>query len=562
MIIMKCLNLRFMKIMNITPLFLTIICGMVISSFPSYGSAGKYLVAAQAVGNHDFDRAAKNYRSILDKENLDTSVLQEALIFSVLANDLKAAWRLSSIVEQKGLMIPSAGLIALAKGLKDKDFKEVQSLLIKYEKPLPKFLISFVHGWLEITNGNFESGIEIFTNLDGKMGDLANYNCSLAYAMRGEFSNSVFYLNKLKGKKLQFDEQQLRAQAQIYSNNDDNDEAILILEIDNQRRNNNLFKEELQTLNSGKTLKFNAFKTSADALASVFYLMGNTGDEKKNNLIASIFYIQLAEFMSAEKDYYNLRLAEIFTQMQAFRNSIKKYEKISIESPFYLRAQLGMVDTLVEKGENESAMMILQALIKDGFNEFSLFDSLADIFRAKEEYDTAIKYYDKALEKFDEEIKPNKWATFFVRGISHDQSGNWEQAKVDLNTALRLYPNHPEVLNYFGYSLIERNERLDEALGMIEDAVEQKPDSGYIVDSLAWGLFRLGQYKEAIVPMEKAIELEPHDPIVNDHLGDILWMTGRKREASFQWNRALFFGPTQENEEKIKKKLIFGLTEL
>ena len=110
--------------------------------------------------------------------------------------------------------------------------------------------------------------------------------------------------------------------------------------------------------------------------------------------------------------------------------------------------------------------------------------------------------------------------------------------------------------------MIERNESLDKALGMIEDAVAQKPESGYIIDSLAWGLFRLGHYDDAIVPMEKAVELEPHDPIVNDHLGDILWMIGRKREARFQWNRALLFGPTEENKEKIEKKLRLGLTDL
>ena len=97
---------------------------------------------------------------------------------------------------------------------------------------------------------------------------------------------------------------------------------------------------------------------------------------------------------------------------------------------------------------------------------------------------------------------------------------------------------------------------------MIESAVSQRPESGYIVDSLAWGLFKLGFYKEAIVPMERAIQLEPHDPIVNDHLGDVLWMIGRKREAAFQWQRALSFGPTSENEKKIKEKLKFGITDL
>ena len=89
---------------------------------------------------------------------------------------------------------------------------------------------------------------------------------------------------------------------------------------------------------------------------------------------------------------------------------------------------------------------------------------------------------------------PQKWTTFFVRGISYDQSGDWIKAKNDFITALELSKDHPEVLNYFGYSLIERNENLEEALKMIESAVSQRPESGYIVDSLAWGLFKLGFY--------------------------------------------------------------------
>ena len=343
---------------------------------------------------------------------------------------------------------------------------------------------------------------------------------------------------------------------------DEIDKAILLLQSNNLNLNNDLFRWELSELKKGNRIKFDAFKSAPDAVANIFYLMGSSSDEENSNSIAAIFYIQLAEFMSEEKDYYNVRLAETFAQMQALNYSTKKYNKVPNESIFYLKAQLGIVDNLVEENQNDHGTEVLQTLIKQGFNEFALFDSLADIFRAKEDYETAIKYYNRALEKFDGEIKTNKWATFFVRGIAHDQSGNWEQAKLDLGTALTLYPNHPEVLNYFGYSLIERNESLDKALGMIEDAVAQKPESGYIIDSLAWGLFRLGHYNEAIVPMEKAVELEPHDPIVNDHLGDILWMIGRKREAGFQWNRALLFGPTEENKEKIEKKLRLGLTDL
>ena len=201
-------------------------------------------------------------------------------------------------------------------------------MLTKYENSLPKFLSSLVHGWTEIENGNLENGITIFTKLDGTMRSLALYNSALAHAMNGNFIDALFYLDQLEGKKLQFDQRQLIAQAQIYSNNGQNLRAISLLQIDNQKRNDNLFVKELRELKNGKILKFDAFETPSDALSSVFYLMGSASSEKTSNRIASIFYIQLAAFIAEEKDYYNVRLGEIFARMQALNYSIEKYQKI------------------------------------------------------------------------------------------------------------------------------------------------------------------------------------------------------------------------------------------
>ena len=134
-----------------------------------------------------------------------------------------------------------------------------------------------------------------------------------------------------------------------------------------------------------------------------------------------------------------------------------------------------------------------------------------------------------------------------------------EKADADFRKALELNPDQPLVLNYLGYSLVERGEKLDEALGMIQRAVAAQPDSGYIVDSLAWALFTLGRYSEALDPMERASILEPVDPIVTDHLGDVYWAVGRKLEAEFQWHRALSFDPEEEQATRIRRKLEIGL---
>ena len=86
-----------------------------------------------------------------------------------------------------------------------------------------------------------------------------------------------------------------------------------------------------------------------------------------------------------------------------------------------------------------------------------------------------------------------------------------------------------------------------------------KPDDGYIVDSLGWAYYRLGNFKEAVKHLERAVELRPEDATLNDHLGDAYWRVGREREARFQWEQALTLQPEPEEAEKIRRKLEKGL---
>jgi Flp pilus assembly protein TadD len=93
---------------------------------------------------------------------------------------------------------------------------------------------------------------------------------------------------------------------------------------------------------------------------------------------------------------------------------------------------------------------------------------------------------------------------------------------------------------------------------MIQKAVELRPEDGYIVDSLGWAHYRLGDYPSAVQYLEKAIELVPEDPTINDHLGDAYWQSGRPFEARYQWRRALQFGPQDDEIKPIQAKLDGG----
>lgn len=209
---------------------------------------------------------------------------------------------------------------------------------------------------------------------------------------------------------------------------------------------------------------------------------------------------------------------------------------------------------------------VLERLAEDQPTLAPVYSALGDLLRQQEQYEEATAAYDKALEYSDEGAAA-RWFLYYARGISHERLKLWDKAEADFRSALEINPDQPQVLNYLGYSLVERRVNLDEALGMIERAVEARPDSGYIVDSLGWVLYRLGRYDEAVGHMETAVELMPVDPVVNDHLGDVYWAVGRYREAEFQWKRALSFIDPEDTDgeadpERIRRKLEVGLDEV
>ena len=98
-------------------------------------------------------------------------------------------------------------------------------------------------------------------------------------------------------------------------------------------------------------------------------------------------------------------------------------------------------------------------------------------------------------------------------------------------------------------------------MNMIRRAVDQRPDDGYIVDSLGWAYFRIGKYDEAVRYLERAVELKPEDPTINDHLGDGYWRVGRTLEARFQWAHARDLKPEPDELHKIEDKIKNGLAE-
>jgi len=196
--------------------------------------------------------------------------------------------------------------------------------------------------------------------------------------------------------------------------------------------------------------------------------------------------------------------------------------------------------------------------------------ALGGVYASKEDFAGAAKVFDKAVErieakKFSMPKDPKaavNWNVYYQRGIAYERLKQWAKAEPNFRKALELFPNQPQVLNYLGYSWIDMNMNLDEGMEMIRKAVELRPSDGYIVDSLGWAHYRLGQYEDAVRELERAVSLKPDDPVLNDHLGDAYWRVGRKLEATFQWAHARDMKPDAPVLAEVEKKLKEGLPPL
>jgi tetratricopeptide (TPR) repeat protein len=216
-------------------------------------------------------------------------------------------------------------------------------------------------------------------------------------------------------------------------------------------------------------------------------------------------------------------------------------------------AQAKLAWTYQSADDKETALKLARAAAASGDRDARV--TLADLLRSNEQYAEAVQVLDSVIAQ----QKTPDWRLLYSRGVSYERLNRWPESQADLQAALKQRPDEPELLNYLGYSWIDRGEHLAEARAMIEKAVASDPRSGAMVDSLGWAFYRMGDYKKAVEKLEEAVELEAGDPEINNHLGDAYWRVGRKDEALFQWRRVLTLKPDTKIKASAEAKLASGL---
>ena len=292
-------------------------------------------------------------------------------------------------------------------------------------------------------------------------------------------------------------------------------------------------------------------------VAEAFYGIAG-GLLQENARDSALIYAQMALALKADMPVALTLIGGIMESAQRFEAANELYRRIESGSPYGWNARLRMAANLEEMDKLKAAVTLLRKLEKERPDRIDPLVELGDIYRAREKYKASASAYNRAIARVGE-LQEQHWTLLYSRAIAYERSDDWGKAEPDFLKALDLMPEQPLVLNYLGYSWIDRGENLQRARRMVERAVELRPTDGYIVDSLGWALYRLGEFDGAVKQLERAVSLRPEDPIINDHLGDALWRVGRELEANFQWRRALVLEPEDDVVPQIEKKLKSGL---
>ncbi|MEH2522699.1 MULTISPECIES: tetratricopeptide repeat protein [unclassified Bradyrhizobium] len=532
------------------------------SDLKSLTTAGSYLAARHASVERDAASAAAFYRSALRTDPKNNELLDRAFISSLADGDIDEAVKLADRILTMDKANRVARLVVGVRDLKQKKYAAAQvNINQSIRGPITDLVATLLSGWASYGAGDAKAAVANIDKLTGP--EWYPIFKDLHTGMVLEISGKDKDAGARFERAYKLDDSMLRvsdAYARWLSRNKDGAAAAGIYEaFDKKLPRHPLVQEGLRETRAGK--KMSPLVDSAQAgAAEALYGIGATLTRRGGEDLALV-YLQLALYLQPNHPLALLSLADLYESVKKPQMAIKVYERMPASSPLKRNAQIQLATNLDAADRSDEAIKILKGVTAEAPKDIEAIMALGNIERGRKKFNDCAATYSQAIDAMASITDKNTWVTYYYRGICEERSKQWSKAEADMRKALELQPEQPHVLNYLGYSWIDQGINLDEGMKMIRRAVDQRPDDGYIVDSLGWAFYRIGNFEDAVKNLERAIDLKPEDPTINDHLGDAYWRVGRTLEAKFQWAHARDLKPEAEELPKIEAKIANGLSE-
>jgi len=503
----------------------------------------------------------KDRHSKYNVEFVRTLVLSEK--FNKAVNFSKDVWDKNELFFEADLLLGLDSFIRKDFNDSEKYFKRLNKTS-RYNLFFDDFIGNVLMAWNKASKGEKDSSFKYLEKIPNRFRHLEKIQNGFLKCYFDTNDTHNFYEKIIQNESYNFSRYNFFLANYLLFKND-NIEAKKVIKSARKKYNSNiLLKETEGFLLSGNAQKIKNFfncKNPKDSIAEFFYILANLYSSE-NEYQLSNFYLKISLFLNNKFSTNRALLAENYYYQKKNKDSKKIYESLKSIGPeysWYASKSIASI-LLKEKGKKYSINSLKKEFNLISNLNFEHYFELANFYKDNGYYKESIEYYSLALKKIDTDhfLVPK---ILDRRGTSYERLGDWEKAEKDLLKSLKILPDQAHVLNYLAYSWVDKGINLDRGLKMLKKANDIRKGDGYIIDSLGWAYYAKENYNEAEKFLKKAVELMPLDPIINDHYADVLWMLNKDIQARYVWRYILKLEKTeQELKNKIKKKLIFGIT--
>jgi len=454
--------------------------------------SGSYLAARHAGQMRDALAAAAYYRAALRRDPNNTELRDRAFLSLLVGGDVGEAVRFAEKIAQIDKGDRVAQLVLGVHYLVQKQYRAARRDLAQSVRgPITDLTATLLSAWSQYGAGDAKGAVAQIDKLTGPdwYAIFKELHAGLILDLAGnkkEAGKRFEHAYKLDPSALRV----VEAYASWLSRNKSPKEAEAIFTtFESVLPKHPLVVAEMEKLKQGQNLPPLVENPQAGAAEALYGLGASLGRRGGEDL--GLVYLQLSLYLSPNHPLALLSLADLYESLKKPDLAISAYERVPANSPLRRNAAIQMAANLDSLDRADEAEKQLKTLIQEHPKDIEAIMALGNILRGHKKFAECAEAYSDAIGLIDRPEKAN-WVNFYFRGICYERSHQWPKAEADLKKALELFPEQPHVLNYLGYSWIDQGVHLDEGMSMIKRAVQQRPDDGYIVDSLGWAYFRSG----------------------------------------------------------------------
>jgi tetratricopeptide (TPR) repeat protein len=521
---------------------------------------GNYLAGNFALNHGELKEAATYFRLALAGAPDNPELLDQLFLLTLAAGQFDQALDQAERLAEQDRGVDEGLVLQALDQVRDGEFEDAQATLARLDQDgIAALAAPFLDAWAIFAADGPDATARAVARLEAgePLGPLNDYHIAMLQQLGGNTGEARALMGGAMPEQGRAPLRLLQAYAAMLAEAGQHDAAIDVIQAEiDEGVDQPLLNDTMAALRAGEVpaLPFtDAPGGMADALLGIAEAL-----HQERGGSRAVVYARLATFLQPQLAEGFILIGDVMAEQANFDAAIEAYGAVEEDSPLSYAAKLREARALYGMERKEEAYALLDEVAEAEPQRVEALIQLGDLLRGEEQYERAESAYSRAVQRIGD-IEREHWTLLYARGITYERTKRWPQAEADFLDALDLEPEQPFVLNYLGYSWVDQGLHLDRAKGMLKRAVELRPNDGFIVDSLGWVHYRLGDYRAAVDRLERAVELEPGDPIINDHLGDAYWRVGREREARYQWRRALSLEPEDDAVADIEQKLKSGL---